>query len=242
MILCIDCGNTRLKWGLRRDGSWHATGSLSPHQIDQLGVVAAGAALSRVVACNVAGDEIRAAVERVLPLKPEWIQARPRQGGVTNRYDPPAQLGADRWAALMGAQALHRGPKLVVCAGTATTIDLLDRQGVFEGGLILPGLDLMRASLAERTARLAPDEGNYADLPRNTRDAITSGALHATLGAIERMYRRIADQNDAICLLAGGAAVRLETVLELPFRRVDTLVLDGLAGIVESPAAVAGPD
>ncbi len=111
-------------------------------------------------------------------------------GGVVNGYDNPAQLGADRWAALIGARGLHAGPALVVMAGTATTVDCLDAQGVFRGGLILPGLDLMRRSLARNTAGLPEACGGYRVLPTNTDDAIVSGCIAATVGAIERMAKQ----------------------------------------------------
>lgn len=236
MILCIDCGNTRLKWGLYRRGTWQATGHLALEEVNRLADVLPGPPPARIVACNVAGPAISAAVERSVARPVEWIVARASQCGVVNRYELPDKLGADRWAALIGARALHQGACLVVCSGTATTIDLLDAAGVFQGGLILPGLDLMHAALAGRTAQLDATIGHSADLPRNTRDAITSGTIHATLGAMERMFRLIAMENGAICMLSGGAATRLEALLTLPWRRIDTLVLEGLARIAAGPS------
>lgn len=234
MILCIDCGNTRLKWGLHAKGTWQASSHLALDEIHRLGETL-GVRPVRTLACNVAGPAIRQSVEQTLGAPVEWIRARKSQCGVVSRYDDPEQLGADRWAALIGARSLHKGPCLVICSGTATTIDVLDSSGIFEGGLILPGLDLMHAALARRTAQLEPDVGSSVDLPRNTRDAITSGTIHATLGAVDRMFRRYAGRDDALCLLSGGAAPRLEPDLKLPYRRIDTLVLEGLARIAEAP-------
>ena len=94
-------------------------------------------------------------------------------------------------------------------------------------GLILPGLALMRAALARNTADLPHAAGHYRPLPTNTDDAIVSGAIHATLGAIERMRATLGD--DVLCLLSGGAAGELAPHLELPQRQVDNLVLEGLA-------------
>ena len=156
--------------------------------------------------------------------------------GVKNGYDTPQQLGADRWAALIGARALHAGPAVVVMAGTATTIDALDAQGLFRGGLILPGLALMRAALARNTADLPHAAGHYRAQPTNTDDAIVSGAIHATLGAIERIHATLGE--DALCLLSGGAAQELAPQLDLPFRLIDNLVLEGLARY--SVAATSG--
>lgn len=235
MLLCIDCGNTRIKWGLHDGRRWLKRTALALADLDRLEREFSGLpAPSGVIACSVAGEEARHAVETSvhafgLPLT--WLVSQPAQCGVTNTYTDPAQLGADRWAALIGARHLFQGDCLVVNAGTATTIDVLDRNGVFQGGLILPGIDLMRASLAGNTARLPLTDGACLPLPRNTADAIASGALQATAGAIARMYAHLAAAEGSICLVTGGAAATLLPVLEVPWRAVDCLVLEGLVRI-----------
>ncbi|MDP1652199.1 MAG: type III pantothenate kinase [Rhodocyclaceae bacterium] len=236
-ILCLDAGNTRLKWGLRDGGAWRAQGAFGHAEIGQLaGMLPDG--VERILACNVAGVGVATRIETLaaaLSAPLEWFHSSAACCGVTNGYDHPEQLGADRWSALVGAHGLlglHAGNALVVMAGTATTIDVLDAVGVFRGGLILPGLDLMRRSLARNTAGLPEARGFYRDLPTNTDDAIVSGALHATLGAIERMRRRSLDNAasaDFSVILSGGAADVLAPHLALPLRRVDNLVLEGLA-------------
>jgi type III pantothenate kinase len=113
-----------------------------------------------------------------------------------------------------------------VQAGTATTIDLLGADGLFHGGLILPGLLLMRQSLARNTAGLPQARGTFRARPTNTDDAIASGALQATLGAIERMRAELDPQ--ALCLVSGGAAAELLPHLAHPAQQVDYLVLEGL--------------
>ena len=164
-----------------------------------------------------------------LPLL--WAKSRSAKHGVSNHYDNPEQLGDDRWSALVGARALHAGPCLVVCAGTATTIDVLDAEGHFQGGLILPGVALMGRALAANTAQLPLAEGRFAGLPRNTMDAIASGCLHAQAGAVERMYEQVAALPGAVCLVSGGAAGQFYELLRVPKHRVDNLVLEGLARI-----------
>lgn len=232
MILCLDCGNTRLKWGLRDNGNWAAHGALAHDEIAQIGSrLPAGAVPQTLVGCNVAGVERAAQIEAALGMPVRWIAAQPEQCGVINGYDNPQSLGADRWAALVGAHTLHPRAALVVLAGTATTVDVLHADGRFEGGLILPGLGMMADALASSTAQLPRTPGEYRLLPRNTRDAIASGAIHATLGAIERMFARLSSDRSAVCLLAGGAADALQPHLDLPTHRIDALVLEGLASI-----------
>jgi type III pantothenate kinase len=235
MILCLDAGNTRLKWGLREGRSWRTQGVFA---LDEIGGIATllPAVSEHILACNVAGDAVAQRIEdSVAPfgVPLEWFKSTAACCGVTNGYANPAQLGADRWAALVGARGLHAGNALVVMSGTATTIDVLGADGKFRGGLILPGLELMQKSLARNTAGLPEARGAYRDIPANTDDAIASGALQATLGAIERMQRLACRpvSADFCVLLSGGAADALAPHLDLPLRRVDNLVLEGLARV-----------
>ena len=236
-LLCLDRGNTRLKWGLHANGAWLAQGVLA----DVAELPAALAALprpQRAFACNVAGAAAQAAIEAALArlqLPLAWCRSEAAACGVKNGYAEPAQLGADRWAALVGARALCPAACLVVNAGTATTIDVLDAVGRFRGGLILPGIALMRAALAGNTAQLPGAGGVFRPLPDNTADAIASGCVQATLGAMERMFAPLAAEPAALCLLSGGAAAELTPGLNLPWRMVDNLVLEGLARIGAGP-------
>ncbi|MBV2235420.1 MAG: type III pantothenate kinase [Sterolibacterium sp.] len=245
--LCLDCGNTRLKWGTYDPARqcWLAQGALLLTEIGRLPAeVRASPGYSTplgVVGCIVANHEARAAIELgadALGAPLRWNESQAAQCGVTNGYDEPGQLGADRWAALIGARHLQpQAPCLVVTAGTATTIDRLDADGCFQGGLILPGVDLMRTALAHHTARLPLAKGDFQTLPRNTRAAIASGCLQATSGAIERMFRPIADEPAAICLLSGGAAGHFVNLLDIPLRHVENLVLEGLARVAVADLA-----
>jgi type III pantothenate kinase len=228
-FLCLDSGNTRIKWGLRQGNAWLASGASLVAELCEFRIEA-----ERIIACNVAGAAAQAAIEALaarLGIAVDWVRSQAKQCGVTNGYQHPQQLGTDRWAALIGARRLHNGTSLVVNAGTATTIDVLGADGMFRGGLILPGVAMMRASLVANTADLPPAPGEYRELPTNTFDAIASGALTATLGAIERMFNSLGAEPDALCLLSGGAAPTLAPHLRIAHRLIPDLVLEGLATI-----------
>lgn len=241
MILLIDAGNTRVKWGLFGDGTWQGEGALEHARVGELGAIAQGrTGIGRVFGSNVAGADIADAIARSLhghAPAPEWLRSSAACCGVRNAYDHPAQLGTDRWAALIGARALHPAACLVINAGTATTIDVLDADGLFRGGVILPGEHLMRRSLARDTAQLPFADGRFVAAPHNTADAIASGCRIAQAGAVERMFRQIASAPQALCLLSGGSAHALAEVLDIPIRRVDNLVLKGLAVAATQPDA-----
>ena len=232
MMIAIDAGNTRIKWGVNTGTAWIAQGALPTSEAARLAEVSLAWPAAPIVACNVAGDAVEAAIctalaERFAP--PLWLRSSAGVCGVSNSYDWPERLGADRWAALIGARGRLSSACLVVCAGTATTVDWLDASGTFRGGLILPGVDLMRASLARNTAQLPLADGNFRCEPRNTSDAIVSGCLHAQIGAIERMFAKLAAAPGAVCLLTGGAAQGLVPLLNIPFQLTENLILEGLA-------------
>jgi len=198
---------------------------------------------SLILISNVAGTRIRNPLLRALEVwsnapGPRWISALDAECGVQNRYRNPSQLGSDRWAALIGARALIGSQAtLVVVCGTATTMDLLDAEGCFAGGSIMPGLGLMQRSLHERTAALPDASGEYLHYPRQTVDAIASGCLHAQAGAVERVFRQYQDEHPRlICMVSGGAARMLSPRLHIEHRLVDNLVLEGLFRIAHAMA------
>ncbi|MES2770933.1 MAG: type III pantothenate kinase [Pseudomonadota bacterium] len=230
MIISLDAGNTRIKWGVFAAGRWQAQGALATADSEALAhLVDSWPHKARLAIANVAGASVAQRLHRLIDDKwPQalYLQSSAQQGGVRNGYEHSSQLGADRWAALIGARHLVQGACLIVSAGTATTIDQLDADGVFQGGVILPGYELMRQALAQGTAQLSLAAGNFVEPARNTSDAMTSGCLSAQMGAIERAYRQMPP--GATCVLSGGGAALLAPHLALPLRQFDNLVLEGL--------------
>jgi type III pantothenate kinase len=247
MILAIDAGNSRVKWGwcegeTRGVVQWSSIATVSLIEFaassDHINPFSATHENpSRIVISNVAGDgahQLLVNWTSIFEAQPLWVKGEKTQCGVTSRYEKPDQLGPDRWAALIAAHALEQGRAcLVVNAGTATTVDALGAGGEFLGGLILPGVDLMRFVLHEHTGRLPLQEGNFVPTPRNTVDAIESGCRHAQAGAVERMHRAVegAAGSKIPCLVSGGGGQALMERLDLPCRYVENLVLEGLARI-----------
>ncbi len=142
MRLLIDAGNTRIKWALVRGADWLRFGAVDTAAVNALSGELAGLTEVRGIrVSNVAGDAVAQAI-RALQLgphgAPNFLTATPACAGVRNGYAHPAQLGSDRWAALIAAWHIEGRACLVVNAGTATTIDTLRADGMFIGGLILP--------------------------------------------------------------------------------------------------------
>jgi type III pantothenate kinase len=250
-ILVIDVGNSRLKWALRGPKGWTARGAVANQDIGSLAVRdwQNVERPTRAIGVNVAGEAARVRVEGLLArwrLPIEWLVAGTQAGGVTNRYQTPAHLGADRWAALVAARrravaANESAPRacVVVNAGTAVTIDALDAEGVFRGGSILPGVQLMLRALADNTAALRVPPGEFHDFPTTTPDAVYSGAVQAVCGAIERMRARLAPDVTVTCYVSGGGAHHLAPQLAAPVEVVDNLVLEGVLVLALLPRAAA---
>lgn len=261
MHLCLDVGNTRIKWAVHDGTAWRERGSCLTREVAGLGQPWAAWPVQRVVVSNVAGPEIAAQlILPVLNLSEEtlWLQARAEGYGVIVRYARPEQLGSDRYAALIATRALGLAPCLVVLAGTAVTIDLLTAPGEFPGGLIVPGRVAMAESLASATHALTHElthapgrarNGSDNDWPDNTQDALEAGRLRAICGAIEAQWRRAsaAGKDDLPIVLSGGDAAWLATELGAgsvlqpgTLRLVDDLVLEGLRVVAETDTPWSG--
>ncbi len=235
MMLVIDCGNTRAKWALHDGTRFLGVDAAPLGALQRLeDTLAAIDPPSAIVVSNVAHAQAKLRIERAIArfdAVPRWISSTRSAGGVVNLYADPAKLGTDRWAALIGAWHRHHGPSVVVNCGTATTIDRLNGSGEFIGGLIIPSIGLMKKALNENTAKLPLADGRYLNEPRSTLDAIESGCIEATVGAIERARARAG--GGARLFLTGGASDLIASVLAQPVERVEHLTLEGLVRLAE---------
>lgn len=256
-FLVIDIGNTRIKWAVYASAHPKAqmvsSAATLLESCDELlhshwrGMPAP----SGMLGCAVAGEAVRRRVEDQLQewgVEPRWLVAGAEAGGVVNGYEHPNRLGADRWAALIGARARMVDaaasgqaprPALAVMVGTAVTVDALDGEGRFLGGLILPGFGLMLRALETGTAGLRVPNGEVRDFPTNTSDALMSGGVDAIAGAVERMARRLERHcgQAPTVLLSGGAASKLAQSMGVPHEHVETLIFEGLLRLGQvSPA------
>jgi type III pantothenate kinase len=239
MLLLIDAGNSFIKLAYHDGSTWR-----EQQQVGLSDFAAFAEPLARamppsgVIVANVAGDRFQGPMQKLLATwdcPARWITAAPAGYGIVNGYAAPEQLGADRWAALVGLRCLMQGAAMVVSIGTAVTIDVLTEQGHFSGGFILPGLALMREVLAEKTAGVGAASGAYAPLPDNTADAVYSGTLFAVAGAVEKVFaaqheRAAGGAGPELFITGGGAEAVAPFICPAP-RIVPNLVLEGLLHI-----------
>lgn len=256
MKLLIDAGNTRIKLAGWHPVNGRSTDVLSLAHDDipsalPAWLAAQASRFARACGVNVAGTALGERLQGILAdagCRLEWIKPSASALGLANGYDTPAQLGADRWAALLGiwqAQRQTGHPLLLATFGTATTVDSITPDGTFLGGLILPGAAMMRRSLAQGTAHLPLAAGELHAFPTNTHDAISSGMAAAQAGAVVRQWLALRQHCGATPALfvSGGNWPQLSGEVEsllatlaaaaglpgITARLVPHAVLDGLA-------------
>ncbi|MBI5275284.1 MAG: type III pantothenate kinase [Burkholderiales bacterium] len=255
-FLGVDVGNTRLKWALfespRPGSAVQAQGAEFLENIDRLadGPWSGLAAPTRMLGCAVAADAVKRRVEEQMEelwdIPAHWVVSSASEAGVTNGYDHPTRLGADRWVAMIGARhrVLARGPAkpmVVVMVGTAVTVEAVDVDGKFLGGFILPGHGIMLRALESGTAGLHVPTGEVREFPTNTSDALTSGGTYAIAGAIERMVDHLRSHCGAEPerIMTGGAGWKMMPAMVRPFELVESLIFDGLLEIQQRRLAGA---
>ncbi|MDO5652794.1 MAG: type III pantothenate kinase [Brachymonas sp.] len=257
-FLAIDIGNTRLKWSLyeqpRPGSTLLAHGAEFLEQVDTMAERAWKLlpTPTLMLGCVVASGSIKYRVEEQMEelwpdLQPQWVVSRTETAGLVNGYDIPSRLGVDRWVAMVGARqhmlqattGTAPRPMVVVMVGTAVTVEAIDAQGKFLGGLILPGHGMMLRALEMGAAGLNHmPTGQVVPFPTNTSDALTSGGTFALVGAVQRMVRHLHEHcgEPPMCVMTGGAGWKVAPYMETPFELVESLIFDGLLALAaESP-------
>ena len=157
--------------------------------------------------------------------------------GIGFRIPYPEQLGSDRIANAEAAFALVKGPVAVIDFGTATTITVIDRQGCYIGGSIMPGVGLMNESLGIKASKLKKIELKKPDsvLGRDTAGCMLTGLLVGTAGAVERIIEEIEAETGLIfsTILTGGYCSLIEHFVRRPHRVRPHLTLEGLKILYE---------
>lgn len=217
-ILCLDLGNTRVKWGVF---------SLKALEIEEQGVLEyrddLAAVFQQMVPMPVWVSAVSAAdkTDKVAQwFKVNWqtdadfVRASAEFDGLINAYVSPDQLGVDRWLAMIAARSLFDQDVCIVDAGTALTIDVVTRDGQHRGGMILPGKNLIKESLMHGTENINTAQGSFSGLADNTIDAVTSGAEACWLGGVERSLEMVRlSYPECIVVVTGGDSSEINSVI-----------------------------
>lgn len=238
MNLLIDSGNSFIKWAMADDSSL-----LKSHRCASSSVTELSAAWEdyetpeRVIIANVAGQGIDHKIEGIIAKlwgrKAEFATSAASCCGLTNGYRDPAQLGVDRWFSMIAAYHLAKAATIVIDCGTALTVDLVKDDGLFIGGVIMPGLNTAFNSLQSATA-VEFDPDSFSDdicvTAQSTDMAVMSGVLLGLAGAVESMITQqssLLGKTPALYITGGDAGRLLPYLQSTPDHQPD-LVLQGL--------------
>lgn len=243
MILTLDIGNSRIKWGVWKNAVLADSGA-HDYMHETLEDVMANLwghieRPARVILACVAGPAIEA--DASAWVRDHWridaavFRTTKQFDGLVNAYEKPEQHGVDRWAAMIAAREMYKTPLCVISCGTAVTVDLVKAGGQHMGGQIMPGPDLMFDAIRQRlpglshvTERRGPDS---VDVFANTTDAGLSSGIWTMLAsgldrACERAHEILGE--DMQTLITGGAAHVLIPMLHFQVLHHPDLVLFGL--------------
>lgn len=249
MLLVLDVGNTRLKWAQVEDSELSEQQAIVHRNVKSdlwgAAVFESTANPSRILASNVAGLVMARTLARLanraygLPI--EFVSTTADFQELRNGYLNPLLLGVDRWLALIGAWTKTRSALCIVDAGTAVKVDSVNAHGQHLGGLIVPGIPMMRAALMTNTSNIAQAaEQSTASLPgvlaNNTIDAISMGSVFALAGMADRAAELVATRTTEKpkLYITGGDANLVASNMHTRGEIVPDLVLQGLAVIARS--------
>ena len=241
MKLLVDIGNTRIKWTCIESGGLTESQSFNR---SKTGIKASLnnqwktlKDISSIYVSNVSGDKIAQQLtewtEKQWQLSPVFIHSEQKKFGVTNSYSQPELLGVDRWLALIAARQHARQATCVIDCGTAITVDVITKYGVHQGGMILPGLSLMRQALTDNTSDIndTTEASDFRTLAVNTQSAIHSGCLYTITASLESLINDLQEQfeNRIRFIITGGDAETLQPLLPSFVAHYPDIVLKGLA-------------
>ena len=261
MLLAIDAGNTNIVFALIEPGSSPGQAAIRTRwriatdarrtadeyavwlsQLLQLEGYARDVVSQVIIATVVprALHNLQTLARKYFRLEPMIAGQPPVEWGMALDVDEPASLGADRAVTAIAAHARHAGDLIVIDFGTATTIDWVDYQGAYKGGIIAPGINLSLDALVTAAAKLpriaieAP--ASTSVIGRNTVDQMRIGIYWGYVSLIEGLTRRMKAEiaRPAKVVATGGLAVLFERHTNVFDAVEPDLTLQGLAILAEN--------
>ncbi len=254
MLLCIDIGNTHTHYGVVDNLGSRFLRQLPTRQLDHAddgfasrlsGLMTECPGLRGIAFCSVvpeATEKLRRVLERAQPPLPVFQLTCDKKLGIPIGYPRPAEIGQDRLANAAGAHALFGTPAIVIDMGTAVTFDIVTKTHGYEGGIIAPGVEVMRRYLHEQTALLPKLDDNLTidrAIGQSTIEAMRIGTVIGFGGMIQALLDSVLAELSARgepapqVLATGGTAELLKKTLRTPFVVVPDITLRGLAATWE---------
>ena len=240
-MLLIDIGNSSLKWALSSSSGLSAMSQQQyPESISSVFFKKQWHDLdkpSEIIVSCVANENVWKALEKACNelwnIAVRKVNSLKEEGGLLVAYEEPSHLGSDRWCAMLGALDATDSAFIVIDAGSALTIDVVNEFGKHLGGYIVPGINMMKQSLGVNTAQVQFDIESHSltslSLGQSTRSCVESGILLSAVNLIESVYKKQAQQlKNCQVYITGGDAELLAGYLSLKCAIIPALVLQGL--------------
>ncbi|MEI6894204.1 MAG: type III pantothenate kinase [Colwellia sp.] len=231
MILLIDIGNSRSKYVQCVDGRLSDTDQLANQDFNHRYFNQYFAKASRMIVANVAKSSLTTTLalwcaEQGIVF--QQVHSEQKKAALVSAYQQPTTLGIDRWLALLGALHLYPNKNvLIIDAGTATTIDLLQQDGQHQGGWILAGIKALFNSVLNHSTLVNAENKTVPNLAfgTNTSDNVNNACWAATIGLIQQAISQ-AQQLSHIdhILLTGGNGQMLAKLLTAQGNNKDAVV------------------
>ena len=252
MLLAIDCGNTHITFGCMRAGTAKTVFRIPTdrretdfgyaakiRQVLELGGVEPDTLTDAVISCVVPPlSEVLARACALLTGKAPLVVGAGVKTGLHIRINDPGTVASDLVASAVAARETYPLPVIVVDLGTAITLTVVDAEGKYIGGAILPGVGISLHALSEKTALLPLIEVRPPKSPigSNTVESMRSGILYGTAGAIDGLIDRMTAElgTDRVSVVAtGGLASTVCPACRHDLTVDEQLLLRGLALIYE---------
>ncbi|MGJ8564651.1 MAG: type III pantothenate kinase [Alphaproteobacteria bacterium] len=229
MLLAIDSGNTNTLFAIHDGKDWviewriatDATRTADEYAVwfHQL-LAMQGLSFKNISECVISTVvpqslfNMRNLVQRHLEVEPVIVGEEGVDIGIGVRTDNPREVGSDRLVNALGAIKQYKGNLILIDSGTATTFDIISKDGFFDGGIIAPGINLSVKALHEAAAqlpRIAIRKPNKI-VGKNTIEAMQSGIFWGYIGLIDGLVNRIKAEcrEDFTVIGTGGVASLFE--------------------------------
>lgn len=212
MLLAIDSGNTNTLFAIHDGHTWMiewriATNPMRTadeyavwlHQLLTMQGLSFEDITDSVISTVVPQSlfNMRNLARRHLNVEPIIVGETGVDIGISVNTDNPKEVGADRLVTALGALKAYSGDLIIIDSGTATTFDIISKEGVFEGGIIAPGINLSVRALHDAAAQLPRIEIKKPDsvVGKNTVEAMQSGIFWGYIGLIDGLVDRIKEEH-----------------------------------------------
>jgi len=251
--ILIDMGNTYTKYVEYLDKTISPVTKFETFNFaESVKAIEAIKSVKKIIIVSVASDKVTKDVIKKLEIhfecKVQQINTTESIFGIKCGYLDPTLLGADRWVALLAAYHSNRTASLkdiimVIDCGTVITIDVIDEHGQHLGGWMMPSATLMKNALFDKTNRIKQGINTLASTKsesnvifgHSTHECIDLGVTFSEVGFIEQCFKQTQMQLKTIprCILTGGGALDILSLLSMKVEHKPNLIFDGLALFTE---------